>query len=221
MLNVNQMISDAKKALGWPYVSPGSNGPSGIDCSGLFVYMFRSQGGSIAHGSNTIWRKYTTAYKGRLTDSVKLRPGMAVFKWKSETPPKFDDKLGDFHHIGIVVASDPVRIIHASSVRGKVVQDSSTIGWTHFAALKGVSTETTVQEETMTAKVTASSGSTVNIRASRSLSSEIVGTVSVGSSICVTEKGAEWSSVAFGNVSGYMMTRFLSFGQQDDRLTVL
>ena len=72
------MCEDAKACLGWPYVSPGSNNSSGIDCSGLFVYLFRLQGASIYHGSNTIWREYTTSNKGKLTSKSQLQPGYAA-----------------------------------------------------------------------------------------------------------------------------------------------
>lgn len=56
MLNVSRMIESAREALGWPYVSPGTNDSRGIDCSGLFVKIYRDQGSSIYHGSNTIYR---------------------------------------------------------------------------------------------------------------------------------------------------------------------
>ena len=43
-LNIQQMTASAEAAMGWPYVSPGSNDSRGIDCSGLFVRMYRDQG---------------------------------------------------------------------------------------------------------------------------------------------------------------------------------
>lgn len=48
------------------------------DCSGLFVWAFRELGGDIYHGSNTMWKKYTTN-KGTLTGDMDIRPGTAVF----------------------------------------------------------------------------------------------------------------------------------------------
>lgn len=48
------------------------------DCSGLFVWAFKELGGSIYHGSNTMWKKYTTS-KGTMTGSMSIRPGTAVF----------------------------------------------------------------------------------------------------------------------------------------------
>ena len=114
MLDVKKLCASAEECLGWPYVSPGTNDSRGIDCSGLFVKCFRDQGASIYHGSNTIYRKYCSE-KGKLTSVSQLRPGMAVFKWNPNTPEKFNDGLGDFQHIGLVVSVNPLRIIHAST----------------------------------------------------------------------------------------------------------
>jgi len=114
MLNIQKMIASARECMGWPYVSPGTNDNRGIDCSGLFVKIFRDQGASIYHGSNTIYRKYCSE-KGKLTRISQLKPGMAVFKWNPNTPEKFGDGLGDFQHIGLVASVNPLEIIHAST----------------------------------------------------------------------------------------------------------
>lgn len=137
MIKADALIASAEKCMGWPYVSPGSNDRNGIDCSGLFVRIFRDNGGSIYHGSNTIWRKYTTR-KGEIKNVSDLKPGMAVFKWKAQTPDKWKDNQGNFYHIGIVASVNPLRIIQASSVKGKVVADESIGKWKYWAELKGV-----------------------------------------------------------------------------------
>lgn len=48
------------------------------DCSGLFVWAFKKLGGSIYHGSNTIWNKYTSM-TGQVGGTLSIRPGTAVF----------------------------------------------------------------------------------------------------------------------------------------------
>lgn len=133
----NKLIASCEEAMGWPYVSPGSNDARGIDCSGLLVRAFRMNGGSIYHGSNTIYRQYLTE-KGKLTSAAQLIPGMAVFKWNPNTPSKFNDGLGDFQHVGIVARTNPLRIIHASSAAGKVVADTKIGKWKYWGRLKGV-----------------------------------------------------------------------------------
>lgn len=51
------------------------------DCSGLFVFAFRENGGEIYHGSNTIWNDYTVPEtRTALAGEVKIRYGTAVFQ---------------------------------------------------------------------------------------------------------------------------------------------
>ena len=63
---------------------------------------------------------------------------MAVFKWKPETPSKFHDDLGDFCHIGLVISTTPLQIIHASSDAGCVTIDRSLGKWKYWGKLKNV-----------------------------------------------------------------------------------
>ena len=37
MIPVNKLVDVFYTMLGWPYASPGTNGPAGIDCSGAFA----------------------------------------------------------------------------------------------------------------------------------------------------------------------------------------
>ena len=136
-ISAEALTRSVESAMGWPYVSPGSNNSDGIDCSGLLVYGFRQNGGSIYHGSNTIYRSYLTE-KGKLTSAKQLIPGMAVFKWNPNTPAKFHDGLGDFQHVGVVTRVNPLRIVHASSVAGKVIADTKIGKWKFWGKLKGV-----------------------------------------------------------------------------------
>lgn len=131
------LIRAVEGAMGWPYVSPGSNDSRGIDCSGLLVYAYTQFGQSIYHGSNTIYRKYCRD-TAKLTSEKQLTPGMAVFKWNANTPSKFSDGLGDFQHVGVVTRVKPLRIVHASSAAGKVVADIKLGKWTYCGYLKAV-----------------------------------------------------------------------------------
>lgn len=140
MIDLQQLITDFEDCLGWPYASPGTNDERGIDCSGLFVRAFRRQGASIYHGSNTIWRKHLSR-KGRITSLNDLRPGMAVFKWRAQTPEKFDDEEGDFCHIGLVTSLSPLRIVHASTQGMRVRADSKIGKWKYFGVLKATDLE--------------------------------------------------------------------------------
>ena len=94
------------------------------DCSGLFAWAFRELGGSIYHGSNTIWQKYCGA-QGKLTADTKIRPGTAVFLVKG----------GNRHHIGLYVGNDTV--IEAKGTQYGVVT-SRLNHWDEWGELKDV-----------------------------------------------------------------------------------
>ena len=134
MIDIPQLIADFDACIGWPYASPGSNDERGIDCSGMFVRAYRLQGKRIYHGSNTIWRKHLSE-KGRIRSAADLKPGMAVFKWKPDTPAKFRDDEGDFCHLGLVTSVSPLRIVHASTEGMKVKADRKIGKWQYWGVL--------------------------------------------------------------------------------------
>ena len=134
MIQVEKLIADFEDCIGWPYACPGSNDERGIDCSGMFVRAFRLQGRRIYHGSNTIWLKHLSE-KGRIRSAADLKPGMAVFKWKPDTPAKFRDDEGDFCHIGLVTSVSPLRIVHASTEGMKVKADRKIGKWQYWGVL--------------------------------------------------------------------------------------
>ena len=229
MLDVNKLCASAEECLGWPYVSPGTNDRNGIDCSGLFVKCYRDQGASIYHGSNTIYRKYCSE-KGKLTNAGQLKRGMAVFKWNANTPEKFNDGLGDFQHIGLVVSVNPLRIIHASTGTMCVTTDTSLGKWKYWGWLKDVAKEDGIPAvpagdpegddepvaEAEFSTVIADSGSTVNMRTKAKSSAPLVERVPLGARVEVLGTCGSWTKVKFGSRSGYMMTKFLTAEQEQE-----
>ena len=104
------------------------------DCSGLFRWAFAELGGSIAHGSNSIWNGYCSA-RGRLsggkrTDGAELLPGTAVFT----------DNDGDKTHIGLYIGNG--KVIEASgTIAGVITTKVSLSKWKCWGELKGVKYE--------------------------------------------------------------------------------
>lgn len=225
MLNVQKMIQDAEKCLGWPYVSPGTNDQNGIDCSGLFVRIFREQGYKIAHGSNTIYRNYCIK-KGLITNPSELIPGMAVFKWNPNTPEKFHDDLGDFQHIGLVISGSPLRIIHASSAAGCVVIDENIGKWKYWGMLTDVDYEGAGDipadsdlPEVQYAIVHSENGKPVKMRFRPNTDCNLYENVPDGAQVAVSDyKPDSWSKVSYGNrFDWYMMSKFLKpVGSEND-----
>ena len=105
------------------------------DCSGLFSWAFKSLGGYMYHGSNTMWKKYCvdkgSLSNGKRTDGNTLKPGSAVFKCKAGT--------SDYYHVGLYIGDSYV--IEAKGTSSGVVK-SKVSGWTHWGELKGVSYNT-------------------------------------------------------------------------------
>ena len=109
----------------------GQEGYIVADCSGLFSWAFKQLGGSIYHGSNTIWNNYCTV-KGELTkkgrtDGKTLKPGTAVFT----------GNISNKGHIGLYVGNNTV--IEASGTNAGVITTTISGGkWTYWGELKGV-----------------------------------------------------------------------------------
>ena len=228
-LSIQRLTASAEAAMGWPYVSPGTNDRSGIDCSGLFVMMYREQGAKIAHGSNTIFRQYCSE-TARLTSVGQLVPGMAVFKvsaWGDEVQRNrwYGQEPGDFHHIGYVASVSPLRIIHASSAAGCVTTDTKLDKWAYCGRLADVDYGTEPgpdpdpgpQPQETTKIVRAESGSTVNLR--KAPDGALVDRVPIGETVTVYEDDGEWSRVKWRRKNGYMMSQFLVDEEHGDGIT--
>lgn len=231
MLSIQKMIQSARECLGWPYVSPGSNDENGIDCSGLFVKIYRDQEAKIYHGSNTIFHDYCSQ-TGKITDSGILVPGMAVFKCKAWTDADQGNKWyghepGNLSHIGFVVSSSPLEIIHASSVKGYVTTDTTLGKWAYYGYLKDVdygtqpspspSPEPTPQSVTKYATVYAENGKPVKMRVKPSKNSGLYDELPVGTIVEVLGSKGDWTQVNYNRRYGWwIMTKFLRFDEGGD-----
>ncbi len=115
------------------------------DCSGLFAWAFKELGGSIYHGSNTIWKKYCIS-QGNITPGMPLKPGTAVFQ----------ESNGNRYHIGLY-AGDNV-VIEARGTSSGVIE-SSPSDWDEWGELKDVDYSSADSEVIVTPRKTLKSGS--------------------------------------------------------------
>ena len=223
MLDLNKMIDSAHECIGWPYESPGTNDKNGIDCSGMFVKMYRDQGAKIYHGSNTIFREYCSETR-KITSAKDLQVGMAVFKCKPWTDADKGNKWygtepGNLSHIGFVTSVNPLEITHCTS---PVAKTDSTIGkWAYWGKLKdvdyggspspepGPDPEPTPVSKTM--YVTTPDGKSANIRRKASKQAALVEHVPYGASVTWTKNnGKGWAYVKYHGFVGWMMEDFLT-----------
>lgn len=113
---------------GWDYVAGGAS-KGAVDCSGAFTYWYKQAGGFMYHGSNTMWRKYSTE-KGKI-GSITLLPGMAVYKWRNDGKEPFfylNDGIGNFYHVGLYIGDN--RVVEAKGTKYGVVY-SNLSEWSH------------------------------------------------------------------------------------------
>lgn len=101
------------------------------DCSGLFTWAFKQLGGTMYHGSNTMYLKWCvnkgTLSNGKRTDGYVLKPGTAVFVWNGS----------NYSHVGLYVGDGIV--IEAMGTQNGVTTTKVTSGkWTHWGELKDV-----------------------------------------------------------------------------------
>ncbi len=179
------------------------------DCSGLFKWAFSELGGSIAHGSNSIWEKHCssrgTLASGKRADGNPLLPGTAVFTFTN----------GRRGHIGLYVGGNDV--IEAAGARAGVTVGSITDRkWTAWGELRSVdyhsSQNPEKKGETLMAKVVlpeGAGGASVNLRRQGSGKAELVCRVPVGAEVDVLEDCAGWCLIRYAGQTGWMMSSFL------------
>ena len=125
-----EKTTDSNRAQGRQYGSKWI-GHRVADCSGLFSWAFKQLGGTIYHGSDTMYRKYCVnkgeLNKGKRTDRGTLKPGTAVFVWNGSS----------YSHVGLYEGNGIV--IEAMSTLKGVTTTKVTAGkWTHWGEVTGV-----------------------------------------------------------------------------------
>ena len=175
------------------------------DCSGLFYWAFKQLGGYMYHGSDTMFRKYTTysgeLKKGKRTDGRELKPGTAVFTYNA-TKKKYGH-VGLYIGNGIVIeAEGTIKGVITSNVNGK---------WTHWGELKGVDyNNEPVPIPEGYAIVT---GKRVALRKAPTTQASIIMRIDTGEKVKIEEPPpSEWEYVSYQGKVGYMMKEFLKEG---------
>ena len=125
-----EKTTDSNRAQGRQYGSKWI-GHRVADCSGLFSWAFKQLGGSIYHGSDTMYRKYCVnkgeLSKGKRTDRGTLKPGTAVFVWNGSS----------YSHVGLY-AGNGIVIEAMSTLKGVTTTKVTAGKWTHWGEVTGV-----------------------------------------------------------------------------------
>ena len=169
------------------------------DCSGLFSWAFSQLGGSIYHGSDTIWHSYCLnkgeLLKGSRDDGQELKPGTAVFTHSSE-------KRG---HIGLFVG-DGLVIEAAGAKAGVITSNVTDKKWVEWGELKGVEYG---EPEPVPAGYAVVTGKNLALRQGPSTSCKVITRAPTGSRVKITDPPSDWEYVTYNGKQGYMMKQYL------------
>lgn len=200
--------AEAKKADKYYGALNGSKwiGHRVADCSGLFYWAFKELGGSMYHGSNTMYKSYCTN-KGKLTkngrtDGQELKPGTAVFTGNEQT----------HGHVGLYIGNDTV--IEASGTNAGVITTKISGGkWTYWGELKGVaysgtSSAINVPTPAPSGKTAIVTGTRLALRQQPSTSATVLTRANTGETVEVIDD-TEWVKVRYKGKTGYMMAKYL------------
>lgn len=176
------------------------------DCSGLFTWAFKQLGGTMYHGSNTMYRSWCTD-KGRLTggkrsDGKELKPGTAVFTGT-------EDNHG---HVGLYIGNG--KVIEAQGTQAGVVVSSVTLDkWTYWGELKGVVYDGSTPEPEPQPKPEKGyaivTGKNVALRQGPGTDCNVRLRVPTGKSVKIEKIPDGWEYVSYDGKAGFMMKEFL------------
>ena len=132
MIAAQDAVRAARRLIGTPYDK--------MDCINLVKRVIRAAPGGVrgytTAGTNSLWRSAQMCAKyrdltWRAEGLASAGAGMLAFKAKGT----------NWHHVGLVTGEGTV--IHASSVRGEVVETPLTAreGWTHLAVHRYIAAE--------------------------------------------------------------------------------
>ena len=195
-----------------------------VDCSGAFYYWYGKAGSYMYHGSNTMWRNYTTE-KGAIGD-ISLVPGMAVFKrreWKTSDSDNryYGDDIGNFYHVGLYIGGGMVA--EAQDTAHGCVYTKIEI-WTHCARLKNTVYDTdaasedaanensnTNQEEELHNKkgIVATQEGRLNVRKTPSMKAVILDRIDKGTVVDLLEKRGDWYLIRYGSKRGWCSANYI------------
>ena len=200
----------------------GGSGVDGTcDCIGLIIGAIRRAGGiwTGTHGTNYAARNEMTGLR-RITSASELFVGEAVYKawmpgdvgYPLSSRYNTSEDLLDYYHVGVLMSVTPLEIWHCTtnSGSGGIKVDTKLGVWAWAGRLRKIDYDGSGGVEmAQKATVTATSGSTVNLRSTPDTSKPYLAKVPLGTVVDVLEVGSEWCTVIALGKRGYMMRQFL------------
>lgn len=171
---VGWVIENSKRVH--EYKSGGDGSVGGCDCIGLVIGAWKLGGGKWpwTHGTNYAMR-YRTSNVRAVNSAADLQYGNLVYKGRQpgdenyNLPKKYNDSgdLTDYYHIGVVINTAPLQIIHCTTVDGGIKIDTKPGAWKYTGSLNLLEEregDSNMGGYPYKAQVHADSGKTVNMR---------------------------------------------------------
>lgn len=209
----------------WKYVAGGAKAGE-VDCSGAFTYWYNQAGSYMYHGSNSMWRKYSTQV-GKIGE-IELVPGMPVYKirdWKSSESgnPWYNTEPGDVYHVGLYIGNN--QVVEAKGTRYGVVY-SKLSTWTHAGRLKytdydldeeGNKVSDEVKNPFPTMGIVTTESGRLNVRKEPTTKSDVMTRIPKGEMITLEGVVDGWYKVRYNGYDGYVSSEFITVSSQVDK----
>lgn len=189
------------------------------DCAGFVSEAMKQIGFSITAGATSAWDKGKWYAKGTI-DSLPKDKVCCLYRQSTKNPSK-KQHTGIYFGDGTFMDSRGTK----SGVMGP--NDMSTYPWTHWAIPPQLADSSVAPQQepevikvAYQAKVTATSGGSVNMRQSPSSSAKVIARVALGQTVDVTSVTGDWSAITWDGKSGYMMSKYLQKveGSEDNKV---
>lgn len=213
---IRQIVAEAPT-----YRIRGTGEDGTCDCVGLIMGAINrvEKTGYKLHSSNYFARWQTDELEP--VEAAELLPGMLVYKARSDTTDlhgrylpggDFDNgDYNDYYHVGVVVATSPVEIVHCTSGKGVdgIAHDYSVKGWTH--AGKAAQVEYIAAQDARTAAVHTDDGNPLKLRPTPSTEMDYIAKIPHGDAVQVYADAEGWAKVAWRGKTGYCMSKYLRY----------
>jgi len=237
MISVNRYVEGVNSIyIEQPQYKLGHDGSDGYcDCIGMCKGAIRREGETPVGLSGTNYAARNTIKNLKKIKSVDdLCFGDVVLKGRQPGSSGYDlpdrykggTDLTDYYHIGTVTSTNPLEITHMTAPTAK--KDTKLGNWNYYGQLPQVgyepepSPEPTPEPEpepvpvVETAVVVATKGNTVNMRRSPSITAPLVDRIKIGETVTVLVHGEDWCQIKWQWKTGWMMTQFLLFEEEDE-----
>ena len=176
------------------------------DCAYFTKAAMKQVGITIGSGASSQWRKSKWEEKGKI-NTLPVNKVCILYRESPNADP--------MQHTGIYLGDGTV-VDARGSKTGVIHSNLTSYGWTHWAIPQGLYDNYEKEPEEVLpviyqAVVTASSGTTVRMRASASSSATVLKAIKLGEKVDVVEEVDDtWSKIIYGGTTGFMMKKFLA-----------